>query len=96
MQEQPAASTPGPAAAGGGPAGGGAAAAVAEAVTPAAANTASTGNATACGFPAEAPHYDAPGRPEVSAEEVVGTRSGDVLLRHTILKSDHFPGGTIL
>jgi hypothetical protein len=28
----------------------------------------------------------------VSPEEVVATRSGDVLLRHTILKSDHFPG----
>lgn len=27
-----------------------------------------------------------------SAEEVVAHRSGDVLLRHTILKSDHFPG----
>ncbi len=35
---------------------------------------------------------DTGGRPDVSAEEVVSTRSGDVLLRHTILKSDHFPG----
>lgn len=29
----------------------------------------------------------------LSAEEVVARRSGDVLLRHTILKGDHFPGG---
>lgn len=29
---------------------------------------------------------------ELSAEEVVAKRSGEVLLRHTILKSDHFPG----
>ncbi|KAK2078696.1 hypothetical protein QBZ16_003536 [Prototheca wickerhamii] len=28
----------------------------------------------------------------LSAEEVVARRSGDVLLRHTILKGDHFPG----
>ncbi|KAL4440251.1 hypothetical protein ABPG75_003252 [Micractinium tetrahymenae] len=89
MQEEPAASTPGPAAAvGAAAAGGGSAeAAAGEAVTPATAN-----NAAACGYPAETPHSDAAGRPEVSAEEVVGTRSGDVLLRHTILKSDHFPG----
>ncbi len=29
---------------------------------------------------------------ELSAEEVVAQRTGDVLLRYTILKSDHFPG----
>lgn len=29
---------------------------------------------------------------ELVAEEVVARRAGDVLLRHTILKSDHFPG----
>ena len=31
-------------------------------------------------------------RPELSAEEIVANRGGDVLLRHTILKSDYFPG----
>jgi hypothetical protein len=31
-------------------------------------------------------------RPAASGDEVVAHRSGDVLLRHTILKSDHFPG----
>ena len=34
-------------------------------------------------------------RPDVSMEEVVGTRCGDVLLRNTILKSDHFPGAAL-
>lgn len=32
------------------------------------------------------------GPTDLSAEEVVARRAGDVLLRHTILKSDHFPG----
>lgn len=44
------------------------------------------------GYPAATPQCDGGGPPDVSAEEVVATRSGDVLLRHTILKSDHFPG----
>lgn len=43
--------------------------------------------------PAVTPRCDANGRPDVSAEEVVASRMGDVLLRHTILKEDHFPGG---
>jgi hypothetical protein len=36
-------------------------------------------------FP-QTPHSDASTRPDVSAEEVLATRCGDVLLRHTILK----------
>ncbi|EFN52818.1 hypothetical protein CHLNCDRAFT_26452 [Chlorella variabilis] len=42
-------------------------------------------------YPAVTPCCDS-SRPDVSPEEVVATRSGDVLLPHTILKSDHFPG----
>lgn len=51
-----------------------------------------SGVAAGVGYPAETPQCDGRGHREVSAEEVVATRSGDVLLRHTILKSDHFPG----
>lgn len=40
--------------------------------------------------PAPAPRPVAP--TELSAEEVVAQRTGDVLFRYTILKSDHFPG----
>jgi hypothetical protein len=43
-------------------------------------------------FPAFTPRADSLPLPNVTAEEVVSTRSGDVLLPHTILKSDHFPG----
>lgn len=31
--------------------------------------------------------------PEASiAEHVIGERCGDVLIKHTLLKADHFPG----
>lgn len=43
--------------------------------------------------PSQAPtHPSSQGPPELTAEEIVAHRSGEVLLRHTILKSDHFPG----
>ena len=32
------------------------------------------------------------GRPLHNADQVVASRNGEVLIKHTILKSDHFPG----
>ncbi|PSC67685.1 paladin isoform X1 [Micractinium conductrix] len=88
-----AAVTPGPAAAAAASGTPASAAAAPQAPRAAAADVGSNGDAAGAAgeFPAT-PHNAASGRPDVSAEEVVGTRCGDVLLRHTILKSDHFPG----
>ena len=61
---------------------GGAAAAAAAAT---AADGGAVGAVGAAAFP-QTPHSDASTRPDVSAEEVLATRCGDVLLRHTILK----------